>query len=335
MTAPRRARTLAAPLLVLALGLSACGSEAGEGAGRPAADQGEGKPVAVATTTQLGSVLADVTACRDAESGTIMGPGDDPHDVSPSSEQVAQMVRAGLVFSNGLGLEGGMGSALENAKRDGADVVEVAPRLDPLPFGAGEAEHAGESAEEHAAHAHEGHAHGSQDPHVWMDVARMATAASVMGDALAEHTGDDGYAECGRRVQGELEDTDRQVREILAAVPAERRTLVTDHDAYGYFGAAYGFEVAGVVIPGGSTDAEPSSQELAALASQVRESGADAILTSVAAGTGLVDAVSREAGDLPVVELYESGVGPADSAESDYADAMLDNARTLADALAG
>lgn len=348
MTALHRARPLAVSLAALALGLSACGGgdAAGGAQGSSAGSSGAssapaGEVVAVATTTQLGSVLSDVVQCHGGSSATLMGPGDDPHDVSPSSAQVAEMVKAGLVFTNGLGLEGGMASALENARRDGAELVEVAPQLDPLPFGAaGEdaAGHEGESTEEHAAHAHEGHEghdHGSEDPHVWMDVARMARAAAVMGDALAERTGDDGYGECGRQVQGELEQTDREVREILAAVPEDRRTLVTDHDAYGYFGAAYGFDVAGVVIPGGSTDAEPSSQELAALTAAVREAGADALLTSVSAGQGLVDAVATEAGGLPVVKLYESGVGPADTPEADYAAAMLHNAHTLADALGG
>ena len=239
------------------------------------------------------------------------------------------MVRSGLVFANGLGLEGGMESALANAQQDGAEVVEVAPELDPLPFGAGaHDDHEGETAEEHA-----GHDHGSLDPHVWMDVARMADAAALMGQSLAEHTGEQRYAECGRTVQQELDATDAEIQRILAEVPEDRRTLVADHDAYGYFADAYGFEVSGVVIPGGSTDAEPSSQELADLARGMREDGVDAIVTSVASQNALVETVAGEAGDVAVVELYESGVGPAGTPEADYAEAMLHNARTLADAL--
>ena len=108
---------------------------------------------------------------------------------------------------------------------------------------------------------------------------------------------------------------------------------MADHDAYGYFADAYGFEVSGVVIPGGSTDAEPSSQELADLARGMRDDGVDAIVTSVASQNALVETVAGEAGDVAVVELYESGVGPAGTPEADYAEAMLHNARTLADAL--
>ncbi len=175
----------------------------------------------------------------------------------------------------------------------------------------------------------------SEDPHVWMDVARMARAAELMGDTLAQERGDERFAECGATVRGELEQTDTQVREILAGVPEDRRTLVTDHDAYGYFSEAYDFTVSGVVVPGGSTDGEPSSQEIAELARSIRDGGADAVITSVGARNSLVDTVAEEAGNLPVIEVYESGVGPKDTPEADYAEAMLANARTLADALEG
>lgn len=335
---PRR-RAAAALTLASALALAGCGADSG-GDGQA----GSGEPAAVATTTQLGSVLGDVARCAGATTATVMGPGDDPHDFAPSSQQVAQMARAGLVFANGLGLEAGMASALENAAQDGAQVLEVAPRLDPLPFGAGEGaadEHAEETAEEHAAHAeegsagaHDGHDHGSQDPHFWMDVARMARAAEVMGDALAELTGEDRFADCGRQVRGELEATDAEVREILAAVPEDRRRLIADHDAYGYFAAAYGFEVAGVVVPGGSTDGEPSSQRIAELTRAVAEAGADALVTSAGGGAPTVETIAADGGgSTPVVELYEGGVGPADGEQAGYAEAMLHNARVLADAL--
>ena len=334
-----RTPRLAVPAVVAALGVALAGCSVADSSSPSAAEEGAvaasssaaGPVVAVATTTQLASVADRVARCGGGSVVSVMGPGDDPHDVAASSDQVAQMVHSGLVFANGLGLEGGMDSALDNARQDGAAVVEVAPRLDPLPFGEHDADHAGHE----GADAHAGHEHGSQDPHVWMDVARMAAAARVVGDELAAETGEQKYAECGATVEGELEETDRQVREILAAVPQERRTLVTDHDAYGYFSAAYGFTIEGVVVPGGSTDAEPSSRELAALTQQVKDHGAAALLTSAGAPNGLVETVAREAGGLPVVQLYEGGVGPAGTPEADYAQAMLHNARTLADALKG
>jgi zinc/manganese transport system substrate-binding protein len=324
----RPALTLTGLAAVALLTITSCAS-GGTGGGAEGAGQGSpgaGEPVAVATTTQLGSVLADVTACAGTSSATLMGPGDDPHDFSPSSQQVAAMTRSGLVVVNGLGLESGMQAALDNAGADGATLLEVGPALDPLPL----------AAEDDHGHAEgDGHDHDDLDPHVWMDVSRMADAAGVIGDALAEATGDEAYSGCGQEVATTLEATDEEVRQVLSAIPQDRRTLVADHAAYGYFADAYGFEIAGVVVPGGSTDAEPSSERLAGLVGQMQQAGADALVMSAGSGNRLVRALAAETGgEVPVVELYEGGVGPDGSGAEEYAEAMLSNARALADALA-
>ncbi|MBB1493537.1 zinc ABC transporter substrate-binding protein [Propioniciclava sp. MC1595] len=304
----------------------------------PATDQA---PVAIATTTQLGSILGDITQCVGTTSRTLMGPGDDPHDFSVSSRDVADLTKAKLVITNGLGLEPGLKVALDGAKADGATIFEVAPLLDPLSYASIE-EH---QAEQHAGHDHaastssatghdESHSHGEFDPHVHMDVQRMAKAATVIGAQLAKTTGDDKYATCGTKVEQKLQETDKQVREILAEIPADKRVLVTDHEAYNYFAEAYDFEVAGVVIPGGSTDAEPSSQELADLVAVVREDKVSAIFSNNTVNPRLVEAVANEAGtDLKVVQLFEGSVGPEGSGAETYATMMLTNAQRIADAL--
>ena len=133
----------------------------------------------------------------------------------------------------GLGLEEGLEQSIESAKSDGATVFEVAPQLDPLPFG----EKAGD--------------HGSEDPHVWHDVTRAAKASGLIGAELTKATGNPDYAECGTLLQGELMTVNDEVATTLATVPEARRVLVTDHDALGYLAAAYGYTVAGTVIPAG------------------------------------------------------------------------------------
>lgn len=305
-------------VLAASLGLSAC-------AAPPPADGRPRDVVAVATTTPLGSVLADITSCAGATSATLMGPGDDPHSFSVASDQMAAMVRAKLVVANGLGLEEGLASALENVTRDGGRVFEVAGAVDPLPFG--EEGHEGESAQEHA-----GHDHAGLDPHVWLDAGRMAEGAVAIGKELAEATGEARFADCGARVGGNLRAVDAEVRAVLAAVPAERRLLVTDHDAFGYFADAYGFQVAAVVVPGGSTDAEPSSADLADVVRVVRETRTPAVFANTAVNPTLVAAVSREAG-VPVVELYVASVGPPGSGADTYAGMVTTNASRIADAL--
>ena len=134
----------------------------------------------VTTTTMLGSVVGDIVACASPDSTaiTLMPVGADPHDFSPSSAQVADLVTSDLVVANGLMLEAGLEDALENAESDGATVLEVAPLLDPIPFG-------GKHGDEHG----DEHGDGSEDPHFWFDMNRMATSAEIIGAELAEDNG--------------------------------------------------------------------------------------------------------------------------------------------------
>ncbi|HUX69671.1 MAG TPA: metal ABC transporter substrate-binding protein [Cellulomonadaceae bacterium] len=302
------ARTTAGAAAI-AFGLAGCAATGDSGS--PSST----RVAVVASTTILGSVADQVVECAGGQVQTLMPVGADPHDYAPSSSDVAAMVTATLVITNGLGLEEGLTSALATARQDGATVLEVGPALDPQPFG-------GSS--------------DSPDPHVWMDVARMATAASVIGDKLAELTGEPAYGECGTTVAAALTATDAQVRTILDTVPAAARVLVTDHEAFGYFSRAYGYTVAGVVIPGGSTLAQPSSSELAALAQTVRTAGVTAIFANTANPTALVDALARESGQhVAVVELYVGSLGPAGSGADTYQAMMVTNAHRIADALAG
>ena len=162
----------------------------------------------------------------------------------------------------------------------------------------------------------------------------MSRAAANIGAELARATGDETYAGCGKQVASELEDTHEQVKQILAVVPEERRVLVTDHDAFGYFAQAYGFRVVGVVVPGGSTDAEPSSQDLAAITDVIRTHNVAAIFSNTAASDKLVKAVAAEAGqDVRIIPLHVGSVGPKGSDADTYAKMMTANATLIAEAL--
>ncbi|WP_282007014.1 metal ABC transporter substrate-binding protein [Propioniciclava sinopodophylli] len=319
------------PIMVapLVLTLTACSTGALASAG-----PSQGTPVAIATTSQLGSILGDITQCAGTTSATLMGPGDDPHDFALSSRDVAALTRAKLIVASGLGLEPGIQRALAGATADGATLFEVAPLLDPLKYGDAGPERGGEHAEEEGQAGQEAHEEGEFDPHVHMDAGRMAKAAGLMGGELTKLTGESKYTDCGQQVQTQLEATDVEVRTILSAVPAEKRVLITDHDAYSYFADAYGFEVAGVVIPGGSTDAEPSSAELADLVKVVQQEGVGAIFSNNTVNPRLVEAVAAEAGSrVKVVQLFEGSVGPEGSGAETYAGMMLADARLVADAL--
>ena len=317
---PHRKRSLAmtGTAAIAGLFLAACSNDPGEDAATTGDDS---TPHVVATTTQIGSLAEQITACGGGETQTLMSVGDDPHQFEASSSQIADMVTADVVISNGLSLESSMQRSIDNAVSDGAELLELTPELDPLPYST-----------DHDDEAEHGHDHGSYDSHVWMDVSRMADGAELIGEEIATAVGDDAYVACGEEVANDLRDVDAKIEEILADVETPR--LVTDHAAYGYFADRYGVEISGVVIPGGSTDAEPSSQDLADLSALLNDEGADALVTSKANTNRLITALAEETGnDVPVIELYESGIGEPGSGAETYQDAMLYNANELADAL--
>jgi zinc/manganese transport system substrate-binding protein len=323
---PRRHVRVVAGLSAAGLALGGCA--AGEDGEDGAADS-SGVRV-VASTTFWGDIVGQVVDCAGSGSvSTLMPVGADPHDYSASSKDVAGMAAADLVVANGLGLEEGLVGALDSAESSGVTVLELAPLLDPVPLGEGEAhDHAEDD------HPEDDAEHSGDDPHVWLDASRAAAAATLIGDALARETGDEGFATCGATVSEDLMSLDAEVADILAVIPAENRVMVTDHEAFGYFAQAYGLEIAGVVIPGGSTLAQPNSAEMAALTATIRETGVPAVFANSANSPALVEALAEEVGAIEVVELYVGSLGEPGSGADSYQAMMRTDAQRIADALA-
>lgn len=272
-------------------------------------------PTVLATTPVLGAIVTPIAECAGGTSSVLMPAGADPHDFAPSSRQVAELVDVPLVVANGLGLEHGLEDALATAQADGAHVLEVGPELDPLPL-------SGDS--------------GTPDPHVWFDMNRMATAAELIGTTLTARTGVQEYTACGAAEAAKIREAEAQVRETLLSVPEADRVLVTDHDALGYLAAAYGYRVAGTVVPSSTTLAEPSSADLAALADQLRAEGVTTIFSNINEPGALADAVASEAGiGVAVVPLYVESPGAPGSGADTYVGMMEANAKAIATSLGG
>lgn len=270
-------------------------------------------PLVVATTTVLGD-MASTLAGDDAVVETLMPPGADPHDFQPSSQQVALINDADLVIANGLGFEEGFIDVIEGAKADGVNVLEVGPLVNPIPFAEGRPDELGD------------------DPHFWNDPSRAATAAEVIGDALSEVDPSVDWETRASEYADELRDLGDQIEAILDTIPQANRKLVTNHDALGYFANRYGFEIVGVVIPGGSTLAEPSSAELADLIEVMQEENVRVIFAETISPSALADAVAAEIGDdVEVVELYTDSLGPPGSG----AETLIDMLRLDAERIAG
>jgi zinc/manganese transport system substrate-binding protein len=306
----------------------------------------------VVTTTILGSVVRDIVTCvagDDAGLSVIMPIGVDPHDFQASSEQVALMVGADLTVVNGLGLEAGLVSTFETLSAEGNPIYEVAAEVNPLPFGRSDDDHAGEekASDDHAADDHAGeekagddhanedeHGHGGFDPHFWFDMDRMATAAELVGVRLGA-VGGEQYVICGESVGAEIRVAEGNIIRILSAVPSERRILVTDHDALAYFANRYDFEVVGVVIPGGSTLGETSSQDLATLVSVMRDRQVSAIFGNQATNADILAVLADEVGSrVSVTEVFVGSLGGPGSEAETYIDMMTTNATRISQALA-
>jgi zinc/manganese transport system substrate-binding protein len=297
-----RATVVSLAIAVVAAGCSDAGSGNADGTGISV----------VATTTILGDVARNIVG-DDGSVEVLLPVGADPHDYQASAQQVAALQRADLVIANGLGLEEGLADVLDAVSGDGANVLEIAPLLDPIPFG--------EDGD-------------SLDPHVWFDPTRMAVAVGLIADELAVV---DGSVDWGLRAAAygsDLGEADTEIQGILSSVAETNRMLVTNHDALEYFAQRYGFTIVGTVVPGGATLADPSSSELAALVAEIKRLGVPAIFAETTEAPVLADAVAAEVGGtIEVVLLYTGSVGDPESGADNLIGMLLTNARRIADAL--
>jgi zinc/manganese transport system substrate-binding protein len=278
------------------------------------AERDDDRPLVVATHSVLGDLVRNVVG-DEADVEVVMPAGADPHDFEPSAVQVAEATEADLIVTNGLDFEHGLEDALESAAGEGVPILSLGERLDPLPL-----------------------ADGSQDdPHWFTDPARMAAAAGLVADAASDVAGIDAAAvrEQARVYAAALTALSEDVGAELDRVPPDRRRLVTNHEVLGYFADRYGFDIAGTVIPSGSTLAEPSAADLGELVDTIEDSGIPALFVDASAASGLVDVLADEVGDdVSVVELWSESLGDADSPASTYVDLIRTDADRIVEALA-
>ncbi|MBK9211175.1 MAG: zinc ABC transporter substrate-binding protein [Anaerolineales bacterium] len=159
-------------------------------------------------------------------------------------------------------------------------------------------------------HAHvegeAGHDHSAGDPHMWLDPNLVITYVENIRDGLSEvdPEGAETYKANADAYIAELKDLDKWIVEQVNTIPAERRLLVTNHEAVGYFAERYGFEIVGAVIPSLSTDAGTSAKEMAALIEQIKATGAPAIFLGEVENADLANQIADETGVKVVDNLY-------------------------------
>ena len=308
-------------LFGLALTLAACGggtpSTTAAGDPRPARD----KPLVVATTPMVGDLVREIGGDR-IDLVVLIAPGTDPHLWTPTRTEVMKVLEADAVFMNGLMLEGRAGDAFARVELSGRPVVRVAeklPKSDLL------------TDQQNSSHF---------DPHVWMDPVLWAKTAPAVRDALAkiDPDGKESYDRNLTAFETAAAALDRDCSLAINTIPVAQRTLVTAHDAFGYFGRRYGLAVRG--IQGLSTESEPSLGDIEELVGKISEERIPAIFieTTVSDRTvrAVVDGCAAKGHELKIGEaLYSDSLGRAGSAEGTWAGMMRHNAKSIANALGG
>lgn len=317
-------------IAALALVGSACGSDDSSSDGAlatTAPPDEENRPLVIATTTILGDLTENVVGDL-ADVEVIMPSGADPHDFEPSAQQAADLREADMIIANGLYLEEGLVGPLEQAHDEGIPVVEIAPKVDPIPWD--------DEPENNGHEDDHDHHHGEEDPHFWMDPQRVAMAAEVISEELSTQSDLDAerLSDQAGAYSEELAGLDDALSELFSEISDDDRKIITNHDAFGYLADRYGFEIIGTVVPEGTTLAEPSAAALAELADLIEAEEVPAIFTETISPTELAETLAAETGaDVEIVELFSDSLGEPGTEGDTYISMMTLNAERIVEAL--
>lgn len=277
----------------------------------------------VATTTIVGDVVQNVGGLM-IDLTTLLPPGTDPHSYEPTPQDLAKIADADLVFINGAGLETFLDRLLANSGTQ-AETVEVS---ESIALREAPEDEAGEHQEEHTHEGEEG------DPHTWTDPNNVLIWVDQIASALSQR--DPGnqaaYQANAEQYRRELIDLDEWIQQQVAEIPAANRLLVTDHELFGYFADRYGFTQVGTVIPGYSTVAQPSAQELAALEDSIRALGVRAIFVGNSVNPALEERLASDTGTR-LVFLYTGSLSDPGGPASTYLDYARYNVEAIVQAL--
>ncbi|MDP8209157.1 MAG: zinc ABC transporter substrate-binding protein [Candidatus Electryonea clarkiae] len=301
-------------VLLFVMNLAGCG-KSGKGS-RVALSE---RQIEVVTTTgMIGDMAVNVGGER-VNVTALMGPGIDPHLYKASEGDVTALVKADIVFFNGLHLEGKMAEVLEKMSGRTKTVavgekIPVESLLSPPEF------------------------KGAHDPHIWFDVSLWLVALQAMRDGFMEldPEHEEIYRSNAAKYEAELVQLDNYIKEKTSELQEEMRVVITAHDAFNYFGKAYGFEVRG--LQGISTASEAGTGDVQELASFIVERRIPAIFVESSIPVRTIEAVQAavKAKNIEVKiggELYSDALGNPETAEGNYIGMFRHNIDTIVNAL--
>jgi manganese/zinc/iron transport system substrate-binding protein len=221
----------------------------------------------------------------------LMGPGVDPHLYKPTATDAGRLSKADIIFYSGLMLEGRMGDLFARLARSGKKVYPITESVpedlltEPKEFA------------------------GHYDPHIWFDVSMWAQTVPTIVKGLSDvdRVGAEIYAKNGNALIARLGELHQWCKDTAAQLPEEKRILVTSHDAYNYFGRAYGFKVIG--LQGVSTVSEAALADMANLVDFIRKQNVKAIFVETSVNPAAIRRVAEDAGVKVGGELYSDAMG--------------------------
>jgi zinc/manganese transport system substrate-binding protein len=280
----------------------------------PAAAQDKLK--VIATFSILADLVKNVGRER-VEVSSLVGPNGDAHAYSPTPADPKKVAEAKIVFTNGLGFEGWI-TRLVKASGAKAPVIVATKGVTPRKTA--------------GAHGH-GHGHGGTDPHAWQSVANVKIYVANIRDALiaADPAGRATYEAHATDYLGRLDALEREVIDAVARIPAERRRIITAHDSFGYFAAAYGVQF--VSPQGVSTETQPSAKDVARIISQIKRQKIPAVFMENISDSRLLKQIADETGAKIGTTLYSDALTDEKGPAPTYIDLIRHNLSALSAAL--
>ena len=277
-----------------------------------AQDKRQDKLKAVASISIIGNLVEIVGGDR-VDVSSLVGPNSDAHVFSPTPSDAKTLGAAKAVFINGMGLEGWITRLIAAAGTKATPVV-VSAGVTPR-----QAEEGG---------------HHTIDPHAWQSVANVKIYVANIRNGLkkADPAGAATYDANAKAYLSKLDELEREVRETIGKIPPDRRKIITTHDAFGYFGQAYGVQF--IAPLGVSADSEPSARDVARIIAQVKRQKIPAVFMENISDPRMMQQIARETGARIGGTLYSDALSDAGGAAATYLDMMHNNLRELAKALA-
>lgn len=274
------------------------------------------KPTVVATTTMLYDLAAQLGGDKVTVFG-LMGSGVDPHQYRASAGDIAKMQGADMVVYNGLHLEGKMGDVFASLDGDEKKAVCASDGIDKELLIIND---------------------GIPDPHIWFDVSLWKEAAKTVEKGICEIDPENAeyYESRLDSYLDELEELDGYVKEKVKEIPEDKRVLITAHDAFGYFGKAYGFEVRG--LQGISTVSEAGAADVSRLADFIADNGIKAVFVESSLPVknieALIEAVRARGFETALGGLlYSDSIGDKESGTDTYINAFKYNIDAISEGL--